>query len=169
MNKKLLAEIKDLIAEGGEQKEFWEDYLRSHIEDVLFDLKTPCDDCPFRTDVYFHRGIYDELDTYEKGLKTGNFAHTCHKTDKRADGFEESYKKDKPQHCAGLLIMAKKMNKSTVLLDYMDALGETVELNMDAPVFKSIKDMRKHYKENKPTRETFKYKDCEVTVRYARD
>ena len=173
MKDEFLTEVKELIAKGGERAEFWEDYLRRDFDDIEMDLKTPCDDCPFRSDVYFHEGIFGSLDDYEKSFESGEFAHTCHKTDKRADGFEKSYKKEHPQHCAGMLIMAKKMGKPTRLMKYAEALGEPLEgLDDNAPVFSSMEEMREHYDENKPRfiRKNFTTPNgAQISVRYARD
>lgn len=155
MDKEFLEEIKERVEQGDE---FWENFLRRDTDEMLYDLKTPCEDCPFRKDVRFHEGIYDALKDYEEHIPKGNLIHTCHKTDKRADGYQENYKKDKPQHCAGLLIMLEKMGIPNTLMEYKEALNEKIEgLDMEAPVFNTLKEMRETYELMKPryARKTF--------------
>ena len=80
-------------------------------EDVAWDLKAPCDDCPFKRTTPLHSGVYSSLLDYHNNLMNRIMAHTCHKTDPRADGYVESYQ-NKPQHCFGALVMFHNMEKS---------------------------------------------------------
>lgn len=78
-----------------------------NVNDLGFDLKRPCKDCPFRMSTPKHGGIADSLPDYLRSVETGTFVHTCHKTDPRADSIEGKAYKGKTQHCAGALALMK--------------------------------------------------------------
>ena len=80
------------------------------MEQIRWDLKKPCQDCPFKYDTADHAGVARDAHEVIWGLESGNFAHTCHKTDVRSDC---PTAKGPAQHCAGLMIMAKKSNRVT--------------------------------------------------------
>lgn len=81
--------------------------------DIHYDLKQPCKDCPFLRGAEFHRGIFNDIPSLNDGLEAGSVIHTCHKTDPRTDSPEGQAYKGKLQHCAGLLTMMK--NDPTLL------------------------------------------------------
>lgn len=95
------------------------------ISEVNWNLKKPCADCPFKYDTAFHAGIAKSARDVALGIEHGNFAHTCHKTDVRSDC--ESAK-GPVQHCAGMMIMAKKSDKIT---DPMLVAMREGKLNID--------------------------------------
>ena len=143
------------------EEEFDLDTL-TNINNLGFDLKEPCLDCPFRTDSPFHSGIAKELPRLTESIDEGNLVHSCHKTDPRADGFTK-LDKGKIQHCAGMMIMEIKDKEDVTMpmllygkLDY-DNHG----MDMDAPVFNNIQDMVDKYiemaedKKNRLKRETW--------------
>ncbi|WP_322489413.1 hypothetical protein [Chloroflexus sp.] len=83
----------------------------------MFNLKRPCRDCPFRTDIpgYLRgtraRGIIDDL--------LGNDMHgfACHKTTATVeadDGFSETVCTDESQQCAGALALTYKLGRPNV-------------------------------------------------------
>lgn len=121
--------------------------------DVRYDLKHPCDDCPFVKDSAFHQGVARHLPDTLRAIETGTFAHTCHKTDPRpsCDG---PHLHDGPvQHCAGAIIMLfksqngrwmqapliKAFSEKRVDLNYFEELA-----NRDRRVW-SVKAMARFY------------------------
>lgn len=118
-------------------------------KDIRFDLRSPCDDCPFRTDAPMHEGIMSELPQKILLLESGNLAHTCHKTDPRADCAPE--RRAPPgspiQHCAGAIIMALKIDKWQHIMTRGLLAGkfDHERLNINAPVFSSPMAMLAHY------------------------
>lgn len=130
-----------------------------NTSDVGFKLKAPCDDCPFKKTTPLHSGVMSDLPMYDKQLKEGGFAHTCHKTDSRADGYIEQYD-GQVQHCYGALTMFNNMEKlagekettpdgypSTQVI-LIHALCRGVELDKlnDPNVFGSFKEMAEAYR-----------------------
>lgn len=117
-------------------------------QEVHFDLKRPCDDCPFRTDAKRHDGVIKDLPTLHGRLERGLFAHTCHKTDPRSDGPNPKYK-GPVQHCAGALILCRNDKDYKLQHPQIDAAlagkFDPTELDMESPVFKSFHEMVKHY------------------------
>ncbi len=82
-------------------------------ENLGFDLKSPCADCPFRKDFKMDDGAVAALPGYFEHIKSGTFAHTCHKTDPKSPFFKESAYSGKVQHCVGSLIFLEK-NKTEI-------------------------------------------------------
>lgn len=75
--------------------------------DWAFDMKKPCDSCPFRSDIPLI-GAPDWAMDVLQGIRSGNLAHSCHKTDPKADGFKNT---KKTQHCMGFLGLMKNMGE----------------------------------------------------------
>jgi hypothetical protein len=108
---------------------------------MRFDLKTPCSNCPFRTDCppgwlgeRRAGGIAENLDQ-------GN-THQCHKTG-RANA----------QCCAGSLIMMKKAQggfSGTVSIACALKLLDPATLELEAPVFDSTEAFVEHHKRTEP-------------------
>ncbi len=73
---------------------------------LSFDMKKPCETCPFRKDIPLDGAPDWALDVL-RGFDRGNISHTCHKSDPNADGFKGGKRK---QHCIGILGMMKKMD-----------------------------------------------------------
>lgn len=74
-----------------------------------FEMKKPCDSCPFRSDIPLI-GAPDWAQDVLQGVRRGNLAHSCHKTDPKADGFKGT---GKTYHCMGFLGMMKNMDQVT--------------------------------------------------------
>lgn len=110
-----------------------------------FGLKTPCKNCPFRTDVkpYLREGRVSGISrtlTQEQG------AFPCHKTvTHNDDGEKDSSLKE--QHCAGALIMLENMNMPNQLMRIAERLGAYDHrlLDMDAPVFNNTAEFIAHF------------------------
>ncbi len=83
------------------------------VTEVNYDLKRPCNDCPFMKTAKFHEGVADSLPDYLDSIKAGTFSHTCHKTDNReaVDGPKNCT--GPVQHCLGsILMLLKTSNKA---------------------------------------------------------
>jgi hypothetical protein len=127
--------------------------------EIGYKLKTPCNDCPFKKSSPLHEGVMRSLPEYDGYMKSGSFAHTCHKTDSRSDGYVDNYG-GQIQHCAGALIMFKNMELSagdeettpdgypatqSVLIHAVINKLNVMEME-DPDVFPSFLEMAKAYK-----------------------
>lgn len=76
---------------------------------IRYDLKRPCSDCPFTPRAALHQGVGHDLgDALAVQIMSGSAAHTCHKTDPRADSPEGQRYQGEVQHCAGFLLMMER-------------------------------------------------------------
>lgn len=99
---------------------------------MLYNLKKPCGDCPFRTDVvpYLTRARAEEIST----SILGDDSFSCHKTStlkgKTNSGSDV-------QHCAGAMIIMEKMEKPNQGMRIMERIGmyDSRQLDMKSPVF----------------------------------
>lgn len=100
-----------------------------------FDLKNPCNTCPFR---YDRHGFLMEQRAQEIANHDGTFA--CHKTIKAS--LHERHNPENEQHCAGFLIMREHMQKPNQTMRIAERLGlyDYQQLNMLAPIFKNRED-----------------------------
>lgn len=76
-----------------------------------YDMKEPCNDCPFRKSTPWDmKGVgIDKLNFMVDTIVYGQEgAHTCHKTDPRADYEPAKDYKGGLQHCVGFLRMCEK-------------------------------------------------------------
>lgn len=73
-----------------------------------WDLKNPCDDCPFLKSSPFHQGVASSLPVVMEMIEAGAFAHTCHKTDTRPECDGPRTWGGRPKHCAGAILMLLK-------------------------------------------------------------
>lgn len=118
-----------------------------------FDLKRPCKQCPFRTDVpgYLTKGRVDEL---KGALVAQDGVFSCHKTVDYSDddGYDDC---DVPQprvpsadeqHCAGALILLEKLEQPNQMMRIAERLGfyDREQLDMAAPVFDTFAQMKRH-------------------------
>ncbi len=127
-----------------------QDKLNKRImKEMRFDLRSPCDDCPFRTNAPMHEGIIAELTSKIDSLLDDGLVHSCHKTDPRADceAHKRAPKGSPVQHCAGALIMMEKMGRRQIAAVFAEIKGiyDPKRLNMEAPVFSSPKEMLLYY------------------------
>lgn len=105
-----------------------------------FDLKTPCNQCPFRRDCpprwLGHKRAAQIAGSLDEG-KT----FTCHKTG-RAPGRSDE------QHCAGALIVLKKAQggfSGNISLAIALGLFDYRALDLDAPVFNTFEEFIRHH------------------------
>lgn len=116
---------------------------------MRFDLRSPCSDCPFRTDAPMHEGIISDLVSKFDSFDHDELAHSCHQTDPRACcPPEKRMPAGSPiQHCAGALIFAYKQDRPQwpMILAEAKKLLDPKKLNMAAPVFDNKVKMLLHY------------------------
>lgn len=78
------------------------------FDDLDWDLKTPCADCPFTKAAPFHEGVAQGLPGVLESIEAGNFSHTCHKTDRRPMCDGPQTWEGRTKHCAGAVLMLLK-------------------------------------------------------------
>ena len=104
-----------------------------------YGMTTPCDNCPFRSDVkpYLTQIRVREI---ERSLVRAEFP--CHKTTKHDDDGEH-VRTEAEMHCAGALILMEKEGRSSQMMRISERLGmyDHTKLNMDAPVYESFEEM----------------------------
>lgn len=114
--------------------------------EVDFSLKAPCHDCPFKRTSPIHTGVASDLINIHGRIEMGRFAHTCHKTDSRSDGYDPNHK-GPVKHCAGALIMMKNMGPEGIQ-DFWLAAGRwkiIKKIKTHPDVFKNSNEMVFHY------------------------
>jgi len=102
-----------------------------------FDLKRPCANCPFRTDIrpFLHPERAREICD---AMLLGDESFWCHKTIDCSEASEGSTNR-KTQHCAGGLILLEKLNRPNQLMRIAERIRcyDRTQLDMAAPVFEA--------------------------------
>lgn len=122
---------------------------------MKFDLKRPCAQCPFRTDIkpYLRPERAEEIG---EALLAGQ-TFTCHKTvdydliEEDDEGCETHYLGgDKDQHCAGAMIFLEAQERPNQLMRIAERFGgyDYTKLDMDAPVVRCLEEFVDMMKEN---------------------
>jgi hypothetical protein len=114
------------------------------------DMTTPCNNCPFRTDVkpYIRpERVIEIRDTMMKDQSS----FPCHKTTDLDEDTQERLNTSGEQQCAGALIILEKNGGSTQLMRISERLGmyDRTKLDMDAPVYATFADMVKAHRPKK--------------------
>jgi len=109
---------------------------------VNYTLKTPCADCPFRSDIkaYIRPDRVDEID---RSLEQGTFP--CHRTLVYTGGDEEEPEiPESSQHCAGALILLEKLNRPSQTMRIAEniRLYDRRKLDMKSAVYNTFEEMR---------------------------
>ena len=112
-----------------------------------YKLKTPCANCPFRSDIKSYLRVSRVADI-EGSLRHRQASFTCHKTTEAVeddDGGSEMVDGPKAQHCAGALILLETIDEPNQMMRIAQRLGsyDPDQLDYDAPVFKSFDDMKR--------------------------
>lgn len=96
---------------------------------MKYDLRKPCNNCPFRSDVK----PYIRSERVEEII---GVPFACHKTTK-FDDEGEHLEHDEERHCAGSLILHEKMNQPHQMMRIMERLGfyDRKKLDMEAAVY----------------------------------
>ncbi len=112
-----------------------------------FDLRRPCKDCPFRTDI---PGFLSKARAREitRAITDGQGTFSCHKLNDFTEDDEGEpvvIEGDKAQHCAGALIFLERINRPNQMMRIAERLRlyDRTKLDMDAPVFASATAMIK--------------------------
>lgn len=107
---------------------------------MKFDLRRPCNNCPFRNDItpFIRPERAEEILTSQ-----GDFP--CHKTtDIETDDDGETIRsnQDCEHHCAGFLILLEKEGVPNQMMRISERLGmyDPSILDMDAPVYDSVSE-----------------------------
>jgi Family of unknown function (DUF6283) len=126
---------------------------------VNFDLKNPCEHCPFRSNIkgYLNKERVKEI---VSSITEGDGTFSCHKHNEFADDDEGGVMETSDsQHCAGALIFLEKQDRPNQMMRIAERLGiyDRKKLNMKAPVFKNGAEMVKanedrHIRQRKRTR-----------------
>lgn len=116
-----------------------------------FNLKSPCKDCPFRTDINFHLDTERVVEITNALVCGQSFA--CHKTTIHDDD-GESVRHDGEMHCAGAMIMLEKMGLPNQIMRIGERIGmyDAQAISMDAPVFPTAQAMVNEFKRRNTTR-----------------
>jgi hypothetical protein len=108
---------------------------------MLYNLSSPCGNCPFRSDKRFNLRAGRMVEILRATI-LGNSTFTCHKTAARDDEDGEHVPHENEQHCAGVLILAKKSGAlmDNVLWRLAVRFGgfDPGKLKMDAPIYDSL-------------------------------
>lgn len=111
-----------------------------------FNLRTPCDHCPFRRDRPGFLRRERAIEITESITSGADFA--CHKTT-RIDPEDDSEMVvvSKSEACAGALILLEKLEKPTQMMRIAERVRcyDRFLLDMDAPVFDDEQEMIEHH------------------------
>ena len=110
-----------------------------------FSLKSPCGQCPFRTDRPFHLRTSRVVEICDSLMMGQSFP--CHKTTEFDDD-GACIPHDGERHCAGATIMLESMNKPNQIMRVAERIGlyDRRKMKLNAPVFTSARAMINHYK-----------------------
>lgn len=104
-----------------------------------FNMKTPCKDCPFRSDIKPFITASRAREIIQTTV-LGEAHFHCHKTLKYGGSADEEHIDDtNGQVCAGSLIMAERLGKVPQMVRIAERLGmyDHTQLDMAAPVYKT--------------------------------
>ena len=102
---------------------------------MKFDLRRPCADCPFRTDVrpYLTAARVREIVHSITRLQQ---TFSCHKLND-FDDEGEVVEGPRSQHCAGALVFLERLGRPNQMMRIAERLGayDHTQLDMDSPVY----------------------------------
>jgi hypothetical protein len=110
-------------------------------EGMKFDLRKPCNNCPFRTDIVFTLA-QARVEQIVHAITELDQTFACHKHLKNDDdGFNIPHKND--QHCAGAMILLERIHRPNQMMRIAERVGlyDRHKLDMSAPVFGSADEM----------------------------
>ncbi len=111
---------------------------------MKYDMVRPCENCPFRTDCL--EGWLNRAPEIARGIVDQQGTFACHETTEFDDEGEHDQSPDE-QHCAGALILLEKIGKPNQMMRISERLGlyDHRKLDMQAPVFGSVREFVKHH------------------------
>lgn len=103
-----------------------------------YTLKSPCADCPFRSDAKFHLDPARAQEIMDESYEDSNFY--CHKTVDYSDDEGAGEIVGKSRVCAGYLVTMEKEGRANQPTRIAERLGlyDRTELDMDAPTYNSM-------------------------------
>ncbi|UFW91033.1 hypothetical protein BjapCC829_21840 [Bradyrhizobium barranii] len=111
---------------------------------MKFDLRRPCDNCPFRSDIRFPLEV-ERVEEIVEAITERDLTFACHKTTRfDPETGEHILGNPKEQHCAGTLIMLEKMERPNQLMRIAERCGnyDRTKLDMNyVPVYDDGDDM----------------------------
>lgn len=121
---------------------------------MKFDLKKPCANCPFRTDIPFYLRAERAVEIAES-LRDKGESFPCHKTVDYDAGEDDDGNvvadrdRSNEQHCAGAAIILLKEDRPNQILQVGSRLGliDLSRYDMGAPVFATMDDFVKANKD----------------------
>lgn len=117
----------------------------------MFNMKSPCKNCPFRTDCpkgWLGRRRAAQI---AGSLERGESFH-CHETTE-SDDEGGKYPGEQSQACAGATIVLEKLNQPTQMMRICEGLGDydPRKMDMDAPVFGDFDEFIEHHTQDRDT------------------
>ena len=107
-----------------------------------FDMRSPCDNCPFRTDVVPYLRVERVIELAHL-LQQRTFI--CHKSIHCEQPRDEKgrFARRIHQHCAGVLIVMEKSESLGSLQQIAERLGlyDPSQMNLNAPVYENFDQM----------------------------
>lgn len=131
-----------------------------------YTLKSPCADCPFRSDRPFHL-TPERADEIADHLRSNDSDFHCHKTVDYSSDDGEGRVASKTRVCAGALITMEKENVSTQAMRIAERLGlyDHSALDMDAPVYDSLEQWQRSFRpESEQADDEASYEHCGVVA-----
>lgn len=115
---------------------------------MKFNLKRPCKDCPFRTDIHPYLNA-DRVREITDALMTGNSTFACHETTEYNEEEGDMASTKDSSHCAGAMIFLEV--QEIAIQNQMVRIAERLriydhkKLDMSAPVFHDQQSMIDHH------------------------
>lgn len=107
-----------------------------------YNLKKPCANCPFRSDIKpFITGA--RAKEICNSLVEQQQTFPCHKTVKYDDDEGNGRVVPKSEHCAGAMIMLERMQRPNQMMRIAERLGiyDYRKLDMESPVYQNAAEM----------------------------
>lgn len=110
-----------------------------------YTLKSPCKDCPFRSDVKPYLSPARALEIMNESYEDSNFY--CHKTVDYSCDDGEGKIADKSRVCAGYLVTMEREGRANQPTRIAERLGlyDRTQLDMNAPTYESMNDWVRSY------------------------
>lgn len=113
----------------------------------MFDLKSPCKNCPFRNDVVYPLRL-DRVADILLSLTENDDWFACHKTTAHDEETDQQIVVDNSQHCAGAAILLDKISRPNQMMRVAMRLRivDFSKFGNRDKVFDSIAEMLQHYR-----------------------
>lgn len=110
-----------------------------------YTLKSPCADCPFRSDVARYLNPERAQEIMRDSYEDSNFY--CHKTVDYSDDNGEGRVAEKSRVCAGFLVTMEKEGRANQPTRIAERLGiyDRTQMDLEAPTYDSMEDWVRSY------------------------